>query len=90
MEVEAVDFPSGDDGNGAEEASCAAGGLQELYFKGDSFERNSRRLGSKFRRGSLALSPVFSSEEPQNQPIMGVAGKEAMRSLRLAALAVLE
>jgi hypothetical protein len=43
---------------------------------GDSLARNSRRFGSRFRRGSLELSPllVLVSEDPQNQPIVEAVG----------------
>lgn len=44
------------------------------YFTGDSFCKNSRRLGSRPRRGScgLGLLPLSPEEEdPQNQPIVG-------------------
>lgn len=47
------------------------GGLEELYFTGDSLVRKSRRLGSRSRMGSFELLSS-SLEEPQNQPIVAV------------------
>lgn len=42
-----------------------------VYFTGDSFSRNSRRLGSRLRRGSSVVVdwPLPLLEVPQNQPI---------------------
>lgn len=41
-----------------------------MYFMGDSLERNSRRLGSRSRRGSL-FEDSGGSDVPQNQPMVG-------------------
>lgn len=50
-----------------------AGGFDASYFTGDSFFRNSRRLGSRLRSGSFDLSSPSDAEEPQNQPIVAIA-----------------
>ena len=53
-------------------AGVGAGGFEASYFTGDSFFRNSRRLGSRLRRGSFDLSSPSDAEEPQNQPIVAI------------------
>ena len=38
-----------------------------MYFTGDSLERKSRKLGSRWRRGSLSEDLL----DPQSQPMVG-------------------
>jgi len=61
-------------GGGAGGGVGVAGGLDELYLTGDSLARKSRSFGSRFRRGSLELSTLLVSEDPQNQPIVEAVG----------------
>lgn len=66
--LEEVDLAACEEGFGAEEGD--GGGFAVWYFTGDSFSRNSRRLGSRSRKGSPLLSfelPFL--PEPQSQPI---------------------
>lgn len=60
---------------GFESAGCEGGegrgGGEVSYLIGDSFSRNSRRLGSRLRRGSLFVvdGVLLSPNHPENQPI---------------------
>lgn len=58
---------------GAEQGGGGGGAAEGSYFMGDSFERKSRREGSRSRRGSV--DEVVGEVLFQSQPILRSIGK---------------